>query len=237
MTRIVLLAAVGLAAASAQNPSPPESLASLEQAAQKSAAAWTVLAKDLDIRVARLLPCDARATAAITEVSRASDSRLTALADYLRAAAANASAETSTTRLLLTRETARATEDPVERADTAAELAAVDKQIDALAAAVKQRPSLDDAYKVLQQIGALVKDRATLAEQQPANAAAVQAALRDLMAAFEAREAAIKDEAVAFEAERARWTGYYAARLARVQTECSVTRTAPAKPATGGKGQ
>jgi hypothetical protein len=235
MTRIVLLAVLCLAVASAQSPSSPDSLASLEQAAKKSEATWTALAKDLDVRVARLLPCDTRATAAISEVSRASETRSAAVADYFRAAITNASSETGVAKTLLARETARASEDAPERVDTAAELAAVSKQIDALAAAVKQRASLEGAYQELQQIGALLKERSTLAEQQPANAAAVQASLRDLTAAFEAREAALKDEAVAFEAERARWNGYYAARLARAQVECSITKTAPAKPA--GKGQ
>jgi hypothetical protein len=235
MIRIVLLGAVCLAAASAQNPPPADSLESLEQAAQRSSATWTGLAKDLDARVARLLPCDARATAAITEVSRASDGRLSALAEYLGAAAAHASAETSAARLLLTRETARAAEDPAERADAAAELAAVQKQVDALTSSAKERASLDDAGKSLQQIAAMVKDRATLADQQPANAATVQAALRDLVAAFEAREAALKDETVAFEAERARWNGYYAARLARAETECSITKASPAKVPSAGK--
>jgi trans-aconitate methyltransferase len=237
MTRIVLLGIVCLAAARAQNSPAPDTLASLDQAVQRSLATWNSMAKDLDARVARLLPCDARATAAITDVSRASEGRLTALAEYLRAAAANANVETSAAKVLLNRETARASDDSPERADTAEELAAVQKQIDALTSSAKQRASLDDANKVLQQIGATVKDRAMLAEQQPANAATVQGALRDLVAAFEAREAALKDETVAFEAERARWNGYYAARLARAQTECSITKTAPPKPPAQGKGK
>jgi hypothetical protein len=235
MTRIVLLGVICLTTASAQDPPSPDSLASLEQSAEKSLAAWTSLAKDLDTRVARLLPCDARATAAITEVSRASDARLTALAEYLGAAAVTAGTETSAARILLTSEISRAAEDSPERADTAGELAAVQKQVDALTSAVKQRGSLEDAGKSLQQIAAMVKDRATLAEQQSANTATIQAALGDLVAAFEAREAALKDQTAAFEAERARWNGYYAARLARAQTECSITKTGPAKAPAKGK--
>ena len=50
------------------------------------------------------------------------------------------------------------------------------------------------------------------------------ASLRDLVTKFDARDAALRDESVAFEAERARWNGYYAARLARAQTECSITQ-------------
>jgi hypothetical protein len=235
LTRVVLLATVCLTAANAQVPSPAESLAALEQAAQRSAATWKGLASDLDTRVARLLPCDARATVAITEVNMASEGRLAALSEYLRAAAANAAAETGAARVLLIRETTRASEDPPERADTAAELVAVQLQAGALASAAKQRPSLDDANKVLQQIVAMVKERSSLAEQESANDAAVAGALREMVAAFEAREAALKDQIAAFEAEKARWTGYYAARLARAQTECAITKivAAPAKPTAG----
>jgi hypothetical protein len=237
MTRVLLLGTVCLVALRGQDASSTDSLTSLEQAVQRSSATWNSMAKELDTKVARLLPCDERATAAITEVNRASEGRLTVLAEYLRAAAANASVETNAARSLLTRETARASEDPPEQTDTAQELAAVQKQVDVLATAVKRRASLDDAAKLLQQIAAMVKDRATLAEQQPANAAAVQAALRELVAAFEAREAALKDEIMAFEAEHARWTGYYAARIARSETECAITKVAPAKPPAAGKGR
>ena len=63
-------------------------LAALEQTAQKRHAEWEALAKDMNDRMARILPCDPRALAAVTEVSRASEARLAALADYLRAVSA-----------------------------------------------------------------------------------------------------------------------------------------------------
>jgi hypothetical protein len=228
MKRVALLGVLGLAAAFAQNSAPPESgpdLAALEQTAQKRHAEWESLAKDLSERMARILPCDPRYAGGITEVSRASEARLAALADYLRAATVKAFAETGAARILLNTEERRAREAALERADAGQEQTAVDTQSDALAVSVKQRASLEESQKVLEQIAALVRQRTAAAEQQAGAADAGVMLLRDLVPKFDARDAALRDEAVAFEAERARWNGYYSARLARAQIECSITQT------------
>ena len=60
----------------------------LRDKAEKSAAAWQTLADGLDARTSRLLPCDSKMKAAIDEVSRASEARMTALLEYLREATA-----------------------------------------------------------------------------------------------------------------------------------------------------
>src|ERR1043166_3512969 len=70
-------------------------LSALEQTVQKRHSEWESLAKDLSERMARILPCDPRVMTAITEVSRASEARLAAIADYLRAVSAKAFAETA----------------------------------------------------------------------------------------------------------------------------------------------
>ena len=122
----------------------------------------------------------------------------------------------------------------LERADAGQEQTAVDTQSDALAQSVKQRASLEDPQKLLEQIAAMIRQRAAAAEQQAGAADAAVALLRDLVAKFDARDAALRDEFAAFEAERARWNGYYAARLARAQIECSITQIgvpAPSKAA------
>src|SRR5579863_596903 len=123
-------------AARAQDPSPPTAvpdLGALEQTAQRRHAEWETLAKDMNDRLARILPCDPRALAALTEVSRASEARLSALADYLRAASSQAFAETAAARNLLSAEEKRAVETSLERADAGQEQTAVDTQSDALA--------------------------------------------------------------------------------------------------------
>lgn len=220
-------ALLSCAAVHAQNA--PD-LATLGQTAQKRALEWEALAKDMNDRMARILPCDPRALAAVNEVSRASEARLGALADYLRAVSARAFAETAAARNLLDAEDKRAVEADLERADAGQEQTAVDTQSDALARSVKQRTSLEVPQKLLAQIAAMIHQRAAAADQQAGAADAAVALLRDLVAKFEARDAALREEFAASEAERARWNGYYAARQARAQIECSITQVGGAPP-------
>jgi hypothetical protein len=203
--------------------SPPD-LVTLEQTAQKRHSEWETLAKDLDERMARILPCDPRSAAAITEVSRASEARMAALTEYVRGVSAQAFAETAATRILRDNEEKRALEASLERADTGQEKTAVDMQSDALAQSVKQRASLEGSQKLLEQVSAMIRARAAAADQAESAPNPSVALLRDLVTKLEARDAALREESAAFEAERVRWNGYYAARLARAQTECSITR-------------
>jgi len=205
-------------------------LAALELTAQKRSLEWEALAKDMNDRMARILPCDPRALAAVNEVSRASEARLSALADYLRAVSAKAFTETADARNLLSAEERRAVEIELERNDSDREQTAVDTDSDALAQSVKQRTSLEAPQKVLAQISALIHQRAQTTEPQVAAANAAVALLRDLVAKFDARDAALREEFAASEAERARWNGYYAARRARAQIECSITQIGGTPP-------
>jgi hypothetical protein len=204
-------------------------LSTLEQTAQKRHAEWESLAKDLGERMARILPCDPRYAAGINEVSRASEARLAALADYLRAVSANAFAETAAAKILLNAEEKRVLDAGLERSDSAQEQTAVDIQMDALAESVKQRSTLQNPQKALEQIVAMIHQRVTTADQQAGSADEAVKLLRELMAKFEARDSALREESVAFEAERARWNGYYATRLGRAQTECSITQAGAAR--------
>jgi hypothetical protein len=233
MKRAAFLGVLILAVAVGQNPSGPD-LAALEQTAQKRNAEWESLAQDLSERMARILPCDPRYAAGITEVSRASEARLAALADYLRAVSGKAFTETASAKILLNTEERRAVEASLERADAGQEQTAVNMQSDALAQSVKQRSSLQDSQKALEQIAKMIRQRAADSEQQAGAADAGVGLLRDLVTKLDARDAALREESVAFEAERARWTAYYTARLARAQTECSITQAgqsrSPARP-------
>ena len=226
MTLAVRIGIVLCATAFAQ--SSPD-LAALEQTAQKRHSEWESLAKDLSERMARILPCDPRYAAGITEVSRASEARLAAIADYIRATTAKAFSETAAARILLNAEERRAVEASLERSEAAQERTAVDTQSDALGQSIRQRPALEEPQKVLEQIVAMIRERAAAAEQEIGAANTAAALLRDLVTKFDARDAALRDESVAFEAERGRWNAYYAARLARAQTECSITQAGPAR--------
>src|SRR4029077_15630709 len=127
------------------------------------------------------------------DVNRASVARLAAVADYLRAATSQAFAETASAKLLLNTEEKREVGAVRERSDAGQEQTAVNIQSDALMQSVKQRSSLQDAQKLLEQIAALIRLRSTTAEQQAAGADAALALLRDLVAKFDARDAALRD--------------------------------------------
>jgi hypothetical protein len=202
----------------------------LEQTAQKRGLEWEALAKDMNDRMARILPCDPRALAAVNEVSQASEARLAVLAEYLRAVSGKAFAETAAVKTLLDIEERRAVEAGLERADAGQERTAVNMQSDALAQSMQQRASLEAAQKLLKQIAAAIQQRASAMEQHAGSADAAVALLRELEPNLEARDAALRDEFAAFEAERTRWNGYYSARRARAQIECSITQIGTTRP-------
>lgn len=225
----VLLCAAAFGQDAVPSNSATVDLAALELTAQKRSLEWEALAKDMNDRMARMLPCDPRAMAAVAEVSRASEARLAALSDYLRAVSAKAFAETAEVRNLLVAEERQAVESRLERADAGQEQTAVDIQSDALAQSVKQRPSLEAPEKLLAQIGATIHQRAAALEQQTGSADAAVGLLRDLVPKFEARDAALREEFAAAESERTRWNGYYAARKSRAQIECTITQIGAAQ--------
>lgn len=233
MLRTLCLALVAAAAAVAQSAAgpatPPGKLASLEQTARQTAAQWDQLAQGLESSLTRMLPCDPRVAAAINRVQQASAARLAALAEYLGAAGQQVSAETDAAkRELAAGETFTATV-ATERTHSTAEMAAAQGQRSNLA------DSFGSARRALDQVVAEQRQRADLLRARLDVQASLIPALRDIVAAATTREAAWKDVMNAYEAERARWNAYYAARLARSQTECSITRTniggaAPRKP-------
>ena len=196
-------------------------LAGLEQAALRSHTAWYTVASSLDIRVARMLPCDAAATAAIEEVNQASTVRLVALGTYLEAAAEQAAKDLAAARQIQRNETAYLAGIGTERTDTELERAGIESQINNLADAVRKKVSLTAASDDLKQIEASVRERANLITT---NASAAESSLKyfeDFATTLEKREAALRKQAAAIDEERIKWNGYYTARLARARVECS----------------
>lgn len=233
--RKLCLWALTAAAALAQN-APAPNLAALEQTAQQRAADWERLAQGLNASIRGLLPCDAKGPAAISEVSRASDARLAALAEYLQAAAQQASRETEVAKQALTSSNTLGAVLNAERAEVGLEQNGADGQVANLAAGLAEKPTLRTPIEALQEVRAGLQQRHDLAEAGLKGQESVVAALRDLVTAAEARESAWKDVLGTNEAERTRWKAYYAARLARAQTECSIIQgTAPAAAPVKGK--
>jgi hypothetical protein len=206
-------------------------MASLEATARQRTAEWEKLAQDMESSVARLLPCDPKAAATISAASQASESRLAAMTSYFKAADQQASLETSAARRVLASAQSLAAELVIEKNDVTQEQAGIDAQLANLEESVKSRAVLGDAVKILQQIQMLAGLRASLASGVVESQEAFLAPVRDMIAALEAREAAMKEDEAAHEAERSRWGAYYAARLARSQTECSILRGPAPAPA------
>ncbi len=219
----------------AQSASPP-TLASLAQTAVQKAADWDTLAQGLDASITRLLPCDPKGPAAIEAVSRASDARLAALADYLQAAGQQASRDTDAARRALTSGVIPASGLEAEKNEIFLEQADADSEFANLVESAKSRASLGAPKDGLQEIRSEIQKRADQIQSGIGGQESLAPALRDLITAAEAREAAWKDLQLAYEAERTRWKAYYAARLARAQAECSIIKGAvPARPTATGK--
>src|SRR5580692_3102409 len=92
---------IALALCANAQDKPVDSLDALRQTADKTAADWEALAKGLDQKIETLLPCDPKSRAAVEEVSRASDVRLSALSAYLKTSAAAARADTDAAKRVL----------------------------------------------------------------------------------------------------------------------------------------
>jgi chromosome segregation ATPase len=211
--------------APAQEGTQPQTLA---QTAARASAAWEGLAKSLEVRIARMLPCDPRVSAAIEEVSQASDARLAALNQYIQAVAAQARQDSDAARAAIAAEQALARDVETDRAEAAQEKIAVDGQLSDLSDSAKRRPALEEARARLEGISATIAARAANLQSQATRRAALLASLTDLAAAREARQRALEMRLAALAIETSRWGDYYAARLARARTECDITN--PTRP-------
>jgi chromosome segregation ATPase len=202
------------------------SLSDLEQAAVRAHAEWFRLAADLDVRVARMLPCDAAAIDAIEQTNRASAARLTALSDYVSGLIERAAGDAAQARQIQRAETAYLTSVGTERTDTELERARIETQLNHLLENVRKKVSLTTASEELRALEAAVRERA---EWITRNASAAENRLsryEEFVAALDRREATLRKLIPAIEEERTKWNGYYTARLARARTECVVTGAA-----------
>jgi hypothetical protein len=207
----------------AQQPVPADPLAAREALSQKRATEWETLAKSLEAKISRMLPCDARVRGSIEEVSRASQARLASLSDYLQAAGAQAKADAERALKASTDSAIAAKEAGVELTEAEQQRAAIDGQLADLKESTQRRPALNEATAKLAGIQSITMAQIARLQQEAARRAALGGSLTDLATAYQARQAAIDAELAALVEETARWVDYYAARLARADTECSIT--------------
>jgi hypothetical protein len=224
LIRFICLTLLGASAAWAQSASTPavSNLAALEQTARQRADDWNKLAQALEPGIARLLPCDPKVISSISEVSRASDMRLAALIAYLQSAAQKAAADVENVRNATP--ASLTAELDAEKTEAMSEQAAVDSQLISLQESAKVRAALADAVKALQQVSGLVKQRSGIAQTEVANQSILNSSISTLVSALKSREDALRAHIITVQAERSRWNSYYAARLARAQTECTVIK-------------
>jgi hypothetical protein len=207
-----------------------QDLESLQKAAEAKGAEWDALAKTLEGKLVRMLPCDARVKTSVEEVNRASDARIAALSEYLKAAAAQVQADDAViAKAVAAQETAMREVDS-DRAEADQERIAVDAQLADLDESLKKRVGLLGAEQSLTAVAQLVRQRVSGFDTYKARESALLSALRELQQASAARKDALQKELSTLAAEATAWSEYYAARIARSATECSITNQTEARP-------
>jgi hypothetical protein len=209
----------------------PNSLQVPQQRVAQRTAEWNSLAASLEQRVARLLPCDLQARAAIEEVSRASDARTIALTSYWTTASIQSKTQIDAIRGLMAREEDRAGDWVVDASQVQADVAFAVAQGSSLATSVPQLPALANPRKDLEAIAEDYRSLEKQAQERAAVGGRLLDDLRELLKTSQARQAAIDERLKTVGAEGQRWSAYYAARHARAQIECSlVNPTAATAP-------
>jgi hypothetical protein len=227
---------------SAQSPAA-DSLPALQQSVAQRTAEWNALASNLEQRVARLLPCDPQARAAIDDAGRASDARTQALVKYWTVASLQSKAQIDTIRDLVAQEQDRAGDRAVEVSEAHLDIDLTVAEATTLTSSVRQLPALAAPQKHLQNIVEQYRSAEKQVQARALVSDSLLADLRELLNAGQTRQAAIEERLKAAIAEGQRWNYYYAARLARTQVECFLINPAggavPAapRPAPQGKKQ
>jgi len=213
---------LALARSAGAQEKPVDSIAALRQTADKAASDWDALARGLEPRIARLLPCDPNSHAAVEEVSHASEARLAALASYLKAAAAKAKDDTESAKKVLAAQASLAGGWNAESTEAEQQGAAIEAQVADLKESMRKRGTLAGAEQVLEEIARMVKERGSKSTDLAARKEVVNALLADLVVAFQDRQTALEKQSALLDTEIAHWNAYYAARLARAETECTI---------------
>lgn len=226
MVRVIRLSTVCTClavAGTAWAQQPANALAGFEQNAVKRNSEWLTLATNLEQRLGRLLPCDARIRSAIDETGRASEARVTALTTYWMALSGKSKSQIDGIRRLMAQEEARKGEWIADHADVVQERAAVTEQNNLLAAGVARVPALAGAQSALTATTQAMLPIETQTGERQSTGEVLATEWSDLLTASQARQVAIETQLKYISAEGVRWSAYYAARLSRAQTECAIT--------------
>jgi hypothetical protein len=206
----------------------PISLEALQQSVAQRTSEWNALAANLEQRVARFLPCDPQARAAIEEAGRASNARSVALTSYWTVASLQSKTQVEAVRRLLAQEESRAGEGEADANQARVEAALVTAQRTSLAAGIPQLPALLNPQKDLEAIADQYRLLEKQAQERAAGGGRLIDDLRELLNTSQARQAAIEERLKTLGTEGQRWSAYYVARQARAQVECSLVNPAAA---------
>jgi len=204
------------------------SLPALQDAAAKRTAEWNTLTLSLELRLARMLPCDPRVRTAVDEVGRAADTRTVALTSYWNMVSLQSKAQVEAIRGLLTLEQQRAEDWATDKTEAEQEVAATSAQAAALKASLQQVPALANPQKSLESLVESNQMLAAQARERETNGGLLVDELRDLLKASQTRQSAIEGQLKSVSEEGQRWSAYYAARQARAQIECVIINPAAA---------
>jgi len=227
-----LVAAMAMNSAQAQTPSANPA-AGADQDIQKRTVEWSVLANNLELRLARLLPCDARAAPSISEAQRASDARMATILTYWQSVAEQSRQQVDAARRALVEQEAQATERKLDVSDAGEEQNAIAARLTELAESSRKAPALAAAKQALDGIAQSSQQSVVQAGRRETEALLLLSDARDALNSAEARQSSIDDAVRSLMEENQRWRLYYAARAVRAQTECNITKQvtpAPAKP-------
>jgi hypothetical protein len=144
------------------------------------------------------------------------------MAQYLKVAVALAKQDSEAAKAAVSSQDDGNQDLETERAEAEQEIIAVEGQRGNLADSVRRLAALEPAAKQLTEIAAMIGERAGRTRQQAENRNPMTVPLKNVLAAYQARQAALEEEQVALAVETSRWSEYYTARLARAQTECSI---------------
>lgn len=223
MIRIVFVCLFA-AALAAQDAAAPPALAQLERMVKDRTAEWQKLSQGLEPELSRLLPCDPKIAAAITDVNSASDARISAVEVYLQAANRQAALDVSAAKQVVASAQMLGADLAAEKSGIAPERASLDGLLANLTQSAQRRAALAEPEDALKQVLAVQQERSDAVDSALGRADGAAAALTDLVTQLQARQAAWTDVQNAFAAEAIRWRTYYSARLLRAQTECTITK-------------
>jgi hypothetical protein len=199
----------------------------LQDSVAKRTAEWTTLAANLELRLARLLPCDARVRTAIEEVSRAADARTVARTSYWTLISSSSKTQVEAIRGLLAQEEGRAGDWSTERTNAQVDVATTTAQAASLVPSIRQLPALATPQKSLEAIAQMYGVIEAQSDERANSMGQLVSDLRELLKASQARQATIDDQLKAIGAEGQLWSAYYTARQARAQVECSIISPTP----------